>query len=306
MLKYNSMKDFPPLPLEAWEPTKITLHLWLQIVGKIKLDLVPRLNHWWHITFRLGPTGLTTGPIPYGNQSFQVDFNLREHLLEVHTSWGDDRSFELMDGLTVAQFYAQLFEILKNLKIKATITPVPYDHPCTEPFADCESHSSYDQEYAKRFWHVLSQVDHVFKEFSGHYYGKVSPSQLYWHHMDLAVTRFSGQTAPKMPDTATIADREAYSHEVISAGFWAGDEQVRGAAFYSYTYPSPEGINEENLAPDTASWVDSNGSPMAMLMYDDLLKEKHPKQALMAFLASSYRAGAKRANWSKSLEDPNF
>ncbi|NQZ76210.1 MAG: hypothetical protein HRT61_08880 [Ekhidna sp.] len=300
------MTQFPALPLEAWENSKITLHLWLQIVGKIKLDLMPKRNHWWHITLHLSPKGLTTGPIPYQSGSFQIDFNLREHLLEIHTSWGEDRSFPLADGLSVSNFHKQLFDALDELNIKTKIVGAPYDHPCTEPFDECESHSNYDPVYVNKFWNVLIQVDSIFKEFSGRFYGKVSPSQLYWHHMDLAVTRFSGDKGPKLGEGSTNADKEAYSHEVISAGFWAGDENVRGAAFYSYTYPSPEGIDEEPLLPKTANWVDSNGSPMAVLMYDDLLKEEDPRKALLDFLQSSFDAGAKKAQWSEDLLNPNF
>ncbi|MEM6830347.1 MAG: DUF5996 family protein, partial [Bacteroidota bacterium] len=263
------MKQFPELPLEKWEETKITLHLWLQIVGKIKLDLMPKRNHWWNITFRLYAKGLTSGPIPHEKGSFQIDFNFLSHQLEIHGSWGEDRSFELQDGLSVSQFHEKVFGLLKELGIAVKILPIPYDHPCKEPFGTCETHHSYDAEYVSRFWQVLIQVDNVFNEFAGKYYGKVSPSQLYWHHMDLAVTRFSGKKGPDLPDSSTVADKEAYSHEVISAGFWAGDEQVRGGAFYAYTYPSPDGVDTEPLQPESASWVDSNGSPMAMLMYDD-------------------------------------
>lgn len=295
------MIKFAALPLEKWEDSKITLHLWLQIVGKIKLDLMPRRNHWWNITLKVGPKGLTTGPIPYNNGSFQIDFNFKDHRLEIHTSWDENREFDLEDGLSVAQFNQKLFAFLDELNIHAAIHPVPYDHPCEEPFHECETHHSYDPIYVKRFWEILILVDTVFKQFSGRYYGKVSPSQMYWHHMDLAVTRFSGDKGPDLPDSSTKADKEAYSHEVISAGFWAGDEQVRGAAFYSYTYPSPEGIDQEPLQPASAKWIDSNGSPMAMLMYDDLLEEDHPEEALLAFLQSSYDAGAKLANWPDDL-----
>ncbi|MEL7148600.1 MAG: DUF5996 family protein, partial [Bacteroidota bacterium] len=193
------------------------------------------------------------------------------------------------------------FDALIALDIEAKIIPVPYDHPCTESFHECETYKSYQAEYVHRFWQVLLLVDGAFKEFAGKYIGKVSPSQIYWHHMDLAVTRFSGKEGPALPETSTVADKEAYSHEVISAGFWAGDENVRGAAFYSYTYSSPDGLDQEHLQPSTANWVDSNGSPMAVLMYDDLLKEADPRQALMDFLQSSYDAGAKRAGWPDQL-----
>ncbi len=294
-------KYFPSLPLEAWEESKITLHLWLQIVGKVKLDLMPHRNHWWNITFLLNPKGLTTGAIPFQAGTFQVDFNFVNHTLDIHTSWGENRSFQLEDGLSVAQFHSQFFFLLNELDIETKIIPVPYDHPCKELFYECETHKTYQAEYVHRFWQILIQVDNVFKEFAGRYYGKVSPSQLYWHHMDLAVTRFSGNRGPEMPETSTIADKEAYSHEVISAGFWAGDENVRGAAFYSYTYPSPDGLDKEPLKPNAANWIDSNGSPMAVLMYDDLIKEENPRRALLDFLQSSYEAGSKLAKWSKEL-----
>ncbi len=298
----SSTDAFPPLPLAAWEDAKITLHLWLQIVGKIKLDLVPRKNHWWHITFFASPTGITSGYIPDDRGSFQVDFNFQQHKLEIITSWGKYESFDLVDGLSVAEFHKRFFDKLYSLKIPARITPIPYDHPCKEPFASCETHKSYNPEYVSRFWRILISVDNVFREFSGRFYGKVSPSQMYWHHMDLAVTRFSGRKGPGLPEGSTEADKDAYSHEVISAGFWAGDEQVRGAAFYAYAYPSPEGIANEPLFPDVASWNDVNGSPMAMLMYDDLIKLSNPKAELLNFLESSYRAGAKLASWSAELD----
>ena len=297
----SQMNQFPQLPLEAWEASKITLHLWLQIVGKVKLNLMPKRNHWWNITFLLCPKGLTSGPIPQKEGSFQIDFNFIDHQLEINTSWGKEESFALVDGLSVAKFHHQFFRALKRLDIQAEIIPIPYDHPCKEPFANCETYKSYNPEYVNRFWNILIQVDNIFREFSGLYYGKVSPSQLYWHHMDLAVTRFSGKRGPELPDSSTTADKEAYSHEVISAGFWAGDENVRGAAFYSYTYPSPEGLDKEPLEPSGANWIEANGSPMAMLMYDDLIKESDPKKALLNFLQSSFKAGAKLAHWPEGL-----
>ena len=296
-----SSSQFPPLPLNEWEDTKITLHLWMQIIGKIKLDLVPRKNHWWHITFFVSPKGITSGTIPDERGSFQVDFNFLEHRLEFISSWGDYRSFELRDGLSVADFHKQFFDLLYELKIPARITPVPYDHPCTEPFAECETHKSYDPEYVARYWRIMVAIDNIFKEFSGRFYGKVSPSQMYWHHMDLAVTRFSGRPGPGLPEGSTEADKDAYSHEVISAGFWAGDENVRGGAFYAYAYPSPDGIDKAPLFPNKAFWDTSSGSPMAMLMYDDLIQLENPKAEILNFLESSYKAGAKHAKWPEEL-----
>lgn len=295
------MNQFPPLPLAEWEESKITLHLWMQIVGKIKLDLVPRKNHWWHITFFVSPKGITSGPIPDDRGVFQIDFNFIEHQLEFVSSWGGNASFDLKDGLSVKEFHRQFFEILYKLEIPARITPVPYDHPCEEPFAECETYCSYDAEYVSRFWRILVTTDNVFKEFSGRFCGKVSPSQIYWHHMDLAITRFSGKAGPGLPEGSTEADKDAYSREVISAGFWAGDEKVRGAAFYCYTFPSPEGIEKETIYPSVAQWDLSSGSPMAVLMYDDLIQLEKPIAELLNFLQSTYDAGAKLANWPNDL-----
>lgn len=292
----KQIEIFPPLPLTAWESTKDTLHLYLQIVGKIRLALAPRKNHWWFITLYVTKRGLATSAIHYKNYCFEIEFDFLDHELAVSTSRGDTRKFDLYDGLTVAQFYQQLFQILNELDIKVGIKEKPYDNKSKEPFAECVNYASYDTDYVHRFWVILVQVDMVFKEFSGRFYGKVSPTQLYWHHMDLTVTRFSGRRAPALQG-GTLADRDAYSHEVISAGFWAGDDNVRDPAFYCYTYPAPAAIDQEPLAPASASWVDNNGSPMALLMYDDLRKEPDPKAALLAFLESSYQAGAKLAGW---------
>jgi hypothetical protein len=301
MHKTDPATILPELPLEAWEDTKITLHLWLQIAGKVKLALMPKRNHWWNITFLVSPKGLTSGPIPHAKGSFQFDFDFRNHNLEFITSWGRSESFSLQDGLSVATFHKKFFAALDSLGVEAAITSVPYDHPCKEPFHTCETYHSYNKEFVHRFWQVLVWVDNVFRRFSGRFYGKVSPSQIYWHHMDLAVTRFSGDPGPELPESSTVADKEAYSHEVISAGFWAGDEQVRGAAFYSYTYPSPDGLDKQPIEPIAAQWVDSNGSPMAVLMYDDLIKGKDPENDLMQFLESTYRAGAGLAKWPEDL-----
>ncbi|MEM9325937.1 MAG: DUF5996 family protein [Bacteroidota bacterium] len=292
---------FPKLPLEAWEEAKITLHLWLQIVGKVQLALMPKRNHWWNITFLVSAKGLSSRPIPEARGTFEFEFDFQSHQFVICTSWGPSQHFELEDGLSVAAFHAKFFAALEALAIEAKIIPVPYDHPCKEPFAECETHQSYHPEYVHKFWQVLVTVDQIFKKFAGRYYGKVSPSQLYWHHMDLAVTRFSGEEGPALPDSSTQADKEAYSHEVISAGFWAGDEQVRGAAFYSYTYPSPEGLDQEPLLPAAAQWIEANGSPMASMMYDDLIKSDDPESDLLDFLQSTYDAGAKRAQWSEDL-----
>ena len=298
-------RHLPYLPLDQWEDSQITLHLWLQIVGKIKLELMPKRNHWWHITFTVSSRGLTTGPLPHDRGNFTFEFNLVDHKLELKTSWGFENAFKLEDGLSVAGFYGKVYKLLAEIGLDPKILGIPYDHPCKEPFDSCETYHTYQPDYVNRFYQMLVFTNNVFKEFSGHFVGKVSPVQLYWHHMDLAVTRFSGEPGPPMWENATKADQEAYSHAVISAGFWSGDENVRQAAYYSYTYPSPEGIDHKHLKPEAAHWQDSNGSPMAMLMYDDLLNEDNPKQALLDFLESTYDAGANLAGWPKELKsDP--
>ena len=295
----------PELLLEAWEETQITLHLWLQIVGKLKLELMPKRNHWWHITLLVSSKGLTTGPIPHDKGNFTFEFNFVDHKLELTTSWGFENAFKLEDGLSVAGFYDRIYKLLAEIGLDPKILGVPYDHPCKEPFAECETHQTYQADYVNRFFQILVFSANVLKEFSGHFMGKVSPVQLYWHHMDLAVTRFSGEPGPPMWENATKADQEAYSHEVISAGFWSGDQNVRAAAYYSYTYPSPEGIDQKSLKPEVAHWQDANGSPMAMLMYDDLLKADDPHQALLDFLETTYDAGAQSAGWPEGLKaDP--
>ena len=291
----NTASIFPALPLDEWEATKETLHRYVQIVGKIRLANMPRKNHWWFITLYVNSRGFTTDAMPYEDFVFEIQFNFLDHRLEVFTSKGQHDAFDLHDGLSVASFYQKLLALLKGLGIEVTILAKPYDLSDTTPFDICDEHNRYQEDYVQRFWRIMVQVDQVFKDFSGRFYGKTNPVHLYWHHMDLAVTRFSGKRGPAM-EGGTRADKDAYSHEVISFGFWAGDAQVRQPAFYSYTYPSPQGLDQEPLGKP-GFWQDSNGSPMAMLMYNDLRQEAHPKEALMNFLESAYQAGAKRAHW---------
>ena len=287
---------FPPLPLEAWEPTKDTLHLYLQIVGKIRLQLMPRRNHWWNITLYVTSRGLGTGPIPYKFYTFELEFDFVEHQFHIRTSTGASESIVLQDGLSVSTFYMQVMKALEVLGIHVEILPKPYDNKSKIPFAQDHTHASYQPEQVNSYWHALVTVDQALKEFSGRFYGKACPVHLYWHHLDLTMTRFSGKKVPIRPEASTV-EKDAYSHEVISFGFWPGDDQVRFPAFYSYTFPSPEGLDKEPLQPAQASWVDSNGSPMALLDYEELRQLENPRQALLDFLESCYQAGARRANW---------
>ena len=294
---FDKNSAFPPLPLDEWKATKNTLHLYLQIVGKIRLSLFPRQNHWWHVPFYVSARGLTTRPIPFKNGNFEIEFDLTEHKLKLETSGGERREFDLRDGLTVAGFYKNVFENLSALGIETKIRAVPYEAPSKTPFAEDEENKSYDREYIEKFHRILVFVNDVFEEFRGRFLGKSTPVHLFWHSFDLALTRFSGREAEVRED-AGLVEREAYSHEVISFGFWAGDDNVPAPAFYSYTAPEPDGLTEEQLQPDAAFWNTDKGA-MAILMYDDARNSSAPREKILEFLESAYQAGAKRAEWDQ-------
>lgn len=287
---------FPEMPLEAWRPTKNTLHLFCQIVGKIRLRLHPHLNHWWHVTLYVSPRGLTTRKIPYGGGNFEIEFDFHEHKLKMTASNGRSEDFALYDGLSVADFYSSVFANLQKLGIACEIRSLPYEAPSTTPFAEDNDHCSYDKEYVRRFHQILVSVDSILEEFRGRFYGKSTPVHMFWHSFDLALTRFSGRSAPVREEAGNV-EREAYSHEVISFGFWFGDDNVPAPAFYSYTAPEPAGLAEEPLSPKAARWQSSNGSHMALLMYEDVRNADDPYAAAIDFLESAYQAGAKRAGW---------
>lgn len=289
------MNPLPALPLDEWEDTKNTLHLYLQIVGKIRMALHPRYNHWWHVPLYVSPRGLTTRPIPYGDRFFEIQLDFVDHKVEVVCTDADTQGFPL--GGSVSRFYGRLMQILRNLDIEVEINAKPYDVPfATQPFEEDEEHTAYDPDWVQRFWQVLLFVTSVFKEFRGRFVGKSTPVHMFWHHADVAMTRFSGRQAPPL-EAGTTADREAYSHEVISFGFWAGDEAVREAAFYSYVYPEPERLADEKLAPAKAEWRENHGSHMAFLPYEAVRTADDPRGRLLDFLESAYQAGARRAAW---------
>jgi hypothetical protein len=292
---FGAEDAFPPLPLEEWKATKNTLHLYLQIVGKIRLKLFPRLNHWWHVPFYVSTRGLTTRPIPYGSGNFEVEFDFVEHALKISRYDGERRSFALEDNLTVADFYRKVFENLSALGIETEIKAVPYEAASQTPFAEDTTNKSYDREYIERFRRILISVNDIFEEFRGRFTGKSTPVHLFWHSFDLALTRFSGKRVEPR-EGAGIVEREAYSHEVISFGFWAGDDNVTAPAFYSYTAPEPENLTAEPLKPEAAMWNTDKGA-MALLMYDDARKTDNPRAAILEFLESAYQAGAKTAGW---------
>jgi hypothetical protein len=288
----------PPLPLAAWKTTKDTLHLYLQIVGKVRLALSPPANHWWHVTLYVTPRGLTTGPIPHGYGDFAIDFDLVDHALVTSASDGRRRRFDLEDGLSVAGFHDRLFADLDALGIEAPIRPVPYDTFSTEPFPTDVRHASWDREHVERFRRIHVAVDGVFQEFRGRFTGKSTPVHVFWHSFDLALTRFSGRPAPAREGAGRV-EREAYSHECISFGFWTGDDRTPEPAFYSYTAPEPAGLADEPLAPGAASWTPAGAGVLAVLPYDAVRAAEAPRQAVLAFLESAYQAGAKRAGWDR-------
>lgn len=292
------MTNFPEIALDNWRSTKNTLHLYLQIVGKIRLATHPRVNHWWHVPLYVSPRGLTTRTIPYGSGNFEIEFDFHEHALKIKTSDGRYEDFALYDGLTVADFYASVFANLAKLGIKPEIKALPYEAPSTTPFAEDHENSSYDKEYIERAHSILVAVDDILEEFRGRFTGKSTPVHLFWHSFDLALTRFSGRPAPPI-EGANMVTREAYSHEVISFGFWFGDDKpdsVAAPAFYSYTAPAPDGLTDEPLRPESAKWIPSNA--MAMLMYDDVRTVNDPRAAVLEFFESAYQAGAKTAEWN--------
>ena len=287
---------FPEMPLDAWRPTKNTLHLYCQIVGKIRLTMHPRLNHWWHVPLYVSPRGLTTRTIPYTDGNFEIEFDFRAHKLEIRTSNGAVEDFALYDGLSVADFYASLFSNLSKLGIEPKIRSIPYEAPSTTPFPDDTENKSYDKIYVERFHQILVEVDDILQDFRGRFLGKSTPVHMFWHSFDLALTRFSGKKATPR-DGAGVVEREAYSHEVISFGFWFGDDNVPAPAFYSYTAPEPAGLADEPLSPSTAKWQEANGSHMALLMYDDVRTSNKPIETVLEFLESAYQAGARLAGW---------
>jgi hypothetical protein len=294
--KEAASKDrFPPMPLEAWTPTKETLHRFLQIVGKIRLSTAPRRNHWWHIPFHLTGRGVTSRPMG-SDPIYTVDFDFVDHRLVVSTSDGRMESFPLA-GNTVASFYEHILTVVSGMGIELTIDrSEPFQLADHIPFAEDTVHDSYDPKLVNRYWRILSEVNLILEEFAGHFTGKTSPVHHFWHSMDIAVTRFADREVSHPPSIDSV-NREAYSRELISFGFWFGDQTLPEPAFYSYTAPEPEGLSSEPLFPSTAEWLNRGTSHLAVYRYDNARASSDPKSSVMEFLESAYRAGATRAGW---------
>jgi Family of unknown function (DUF5996) len=289
-------RALPPLPLDDWEDTKETLHRYCQIAGKVRMELSPFRNHWWHVTLYVTTRGLSTGPIPYGpygSATFGICFDLLENKLVVTTSDEGGFSFAL-DDLPVAEFYRRLFDGLRSLGIDAAINTKPFELDDEYTLDEDTLHCVLERQYVRRYHRVLLWADGVFKEFAGRFNGKTSPVQLYWHSFDLAVTRFSVKRV-SLPENTDPVTREAYSHEVISFGFWPGDASIREPAFYSYTAPEPESLTQHPLSPEAASWLPEGG--MALLPYEEARNDASPTRTLLGFMESAYQAGARSAGW---------
>lgn len=286
----------PPLPLEEWEPTKDTVHLWVQVVGKVKLALTPLKNQWWNVPLYLDARGLTTRVMRQGERSFRIDLDFVDHRLDLVTDAAGSAGFELAQGLSVARFYERLMGLLSGAGVKVRIRPEPFGVPMTTPFPDDAEHASYDAEAVGRYWRALEWTYWVLEGFAGWFSGKASPVQLYWHSFDLAYTRFSGRDAPSDPETDAVS-REAYDQELISFGFWPGDRNIRFPAFYSYTAPEPDGLTDRSLKPKAALWTAGDGGHLAVLAYEEVRASEDPQRELLGFLESAYQAGAVSAKW---------
>ncbi|TNF79401.1 MAG: hypothetical protein EP299_03160 [Acidobacteria bacterium] len=289
---------WPELPFEDWKDTAATLHMWTQIVGKIRMVQTPWINHSWSVALYVSPRGLTTSPIPHGDRRFQIDFDFLNHQLLISSS--DDKSRTIpLEPQTTADFYAQVMGALTQLEMPVEIYAQPNEVEEAIPFAEDEQHASYDAEAAQRFWRALLQVDRIFTKFRAGFLGKSSPSHFFWGSFDLAVTRFSGRTAPEhpggYPNMPLDVMREAYSHEVSSAGFWPGGEQMPFPIFYSYAYPTPEGFSEVEVKPEGAKWNPDLGE--FVLPYDEVRRATSPDQMLMEFLETTYKGAARLADW---------
>ncbi len=291
----HDTEAWPALPLAAWQETYDTLHMWTQIMGKIRLKLTPHVNHWWEVPFYLTSRGLTSTPIPYGDSTFDATFDFIDHVLVLQTSGGRTETIALRPR-SVAEFYHDVMATLQRLAIDVRIWTKPQEYPNPIRFEEDRRHASYDAAYAHRFWRILLRADTIFKEFRGRFIGKASPVHFFWGGFDLAVTRFSGRRAPVIEGADSI-NREGYSHEVSSCGFWPGSGSLTGAAFYSYAAPEPPGFREARIRPAAATYNEEFSN--FVLLYDDVRSTADPRATVMEFLQSTYEAAATLGHWDR-------
>lgn len=299
-----SSGQWPVIRYDDWKDTLATVHLWTQIVGKIRLRQMPWLNHSWHVTLYVNPYGLSTGSMPYRHGIFQIDFDFIHHQLVITTSSGEKEALGLRPR-TVADFYTSLFDKLQSLQIDVTIYPVPSELPDAIPFTKDQLHQSYDQHQMENFWQALVRIHNVMTRFRAGFTGKCSPVHFFWGAFDLAVTRFSGRDAPKhqgvAPNMPAVVMQEAYSKEVSSCGFWPGNDQFPHAAFYAYAYPAAPEFTTQPVQPAEAFYSQEMGE--FMLKYDAVQASVDPEGTLMAFLQTTYEAAANTSHWDrKALE----
>jgi uncharacterized protein DUF5996 len=290
--------DWPILKFSEWQDTLATLHMWTQVIGKIRLEQTPLVNHWWNVPLYVSARGLTTSAMPYKDRIFEIEFDFIDHKLRIECSDGAAKTLALRPQ-SVADFYAEVMSALRELGIEIKIWTMPVEVPDPIRFEEDSIHASYDPEYANRFWRALVKIDEVLKEFRARFIGKVSPVHFFWGSFDHAVTRFSGKPAPARPD-ADLINREAYSHEVISHGFWPGNKDME-AAFYSYTTPEPAGladtVSQGKILP--AQTFYSTDMKEFFLPYDSVRNSDSPESTLMDFCQTTYEAGANLARWDR-------
>lgn len=286
---------WPALPLDSWKDTCATLHMWTQMVGKVRLRLTPLINHWWNVALYVTARGLTTSRIPYGERAFELRFDFIQHRLVLETNDGTLKTLPLAPR-SVAEFYKDFMGMLQSAGIEVKIWRMPVEIPNPIPFDQDYVHRSYDRVAVEKFWRILLSVDAVFSQFRSRFIGKCSPVHFFWGSFDLAVSRFSGRRAPERPGADKIT-REAYSHEVSSVGFWPGGD-VTDAAFYSYMVPEPQGFKEARVRPGAAHYDKQLGE--FLLMYEDVRKAESPTASLLEFCQSTYEAGASLGNWDRA------
>jgi hypothetical protein len=293
---FDNADEWPALPLQQWKDTYATLHMWTQIVGKIRLAFTPMINHWWNVPLYVNARGLTTSAIPYRKRPFELCFDFLDQQLVLQLSEGPRKSFPLKP-MSVADFYREVLGMLRSNGIEVRIWRMPVEVPDPIPFDEDRVHASYDPEAAQRFWKILLSVQCVFEEFRSRFVGKCSPIHFFWGSFDLAVTRFSGRAAPERPGTDPVT-REAYSHEVSSVGFWPGSGTITDPACYSYAAPEPPGFRDWPVRPAGARYDTQVGE--FLVMYDDLRTLESPSTALLDFCQSTYEAAATLGKWDRN------